>query len=153
MLLQEAKHPLLVLGAGANRKMTSKMLRQFVETTKIPYCTTQMGKGVIDSREAAASVDCQAERFLSLLESSHLQCLHLEWYEPSCLLVQAARVSWVQVGTGCWPLDVSQCGHQLEDENMLTVKQQGAIRDRSGIVRWRLRACSHSSQRRHSACR
>lgn len=50
--LQEAKHPLLVLGAGANRKMTSKMLRQFVDTTKIPYCTTQMGKGVIDSREA-----------------------------------------------------------------------------------------------------
>lgn len=54
VLLQEAKHPLLVLGAGANRKMTSKMLRQFVDTTKIPYCTTQMGKGVIDSREAAA---------------------------------------------------------------------------------------------------
>ena len=60
-LFQEAKHPLLVLGAGANRKMTSKMLRQFVDTTKIPYCTTQMGKGVIDSREAAALVECQAE--------------------------------------------------------------------------------------------
>ena len=65
MLLQEAKHPLLVLGAGANRKMTSKMLRQFVDTTKIPYCTTQMGKGVIDSREAAVLFDCHAERFLS----------------------------------------------------------------------------------------
>lgn len=48
---QAAKHPLLVLGAGANRKMTSKMLRQFVDSTKIPYCTTQMGKGVCDSRE------------------------------------------------------------------------------------------------------
>lgn len=50
--LQAARHPLLVLGAGANRKMTSKMLRQFVDNTKIPFCTTQMGKGVIDSREA-----------------------------------------------------------------------------------------------------
>ncbi len=48
--MQSAKHPLLVLGAGANRKMTSKMLRSFVQTTGIPFCDTMMGKGVVDSR-------------------------------------------------------------------------------------------------------
>ncbi|WP_271077481.1 acetolactate synthase large subunit [Aurantiacibacter sp. MUD61] len=48
--LEEAERPVLVIGAGANRKMTSRMLRQFIEKTGIPFVTTQMGKGVIDER-------------------------------------------------------------------------------------------------------
>ena len=49
-LLESAKRPLLVIGAGANRTRTSKMLRRFVDQTGIPFVTTQMGKGVIDER-------------------------------------------------------------------------------------------------------
>jgi acetolactate synthase-1/2/3 large subunit len=49
--LKDAKHPLLVIGAGANRKVTSNMLRRLVENTGLPFCDTQMGKGVIDSRD------------------------------------------------------------------------------------------------------
>ena len=48
--IEQAKAPVLVIGAGANRKMTGRMLRQFVEKTGIPFLTTQMGKGVIDER-------------------------------------------------------------------------------------------------------
>lgn len=48
--LQRARRPLLVIGAGANRKMTGKMLTEFVEKTGIPFLTTQLGKGVIDER-------------------------------------------------------------------------------------------------------
>ncbi len=48
--LEEAKSPVLVIGAGANRKMTGRMLHQFIEKTGIPFVTTQMGKGVIDER-------------------------------------------------------------------------------------------------------
>ncbi|WP_337925380.1 acetolactate synthase large subunit [Croceicoccus gelatinilyticus] len=48
--LEKAKAPVLVIGAGANRKMTGRMLRQFVEKTGIPFLTTQLGKGVIDER-------------------------------------------------------------------------------------------------------
>jgi acetolactate synthase-1/2/3 large subunit len=48
--LENAKAPVLVIGAGANRKMTSKMLQEFVEKTGIPFLTTQLGKGVIDER-------------------------------------------------------------------------------------------------------
>ena len=45
----EAAHaPVLVIGAGANRKMTSRMLGEFVEKTGIPFVTTQLGKGVLD---------------------------------------------------------------------------------------------------------
>jgi acetolactate synthase I/II/III large subunit len=46
--LEAAKAPVLVIGAGANRKMTGRMLLQFVEKTGIPFLTTQLGKGVID---------------------------------------------------------------------------------------------------------
>ncbi|HEX4180886.1 MAG TPA: acetolactate synthase large subunit [Caulobacteraceae bacterium] len=47
-LIESAKSPLLVIGAGGNRAMTSRMLTQFVEKTGIPFLTTQLGKGVID---------------------------------------------------------------------------------------------------------
>ncbi len=48
--LESAKAPVLVIGAGANRTMTSRMLLQFIEKTGIPFLTTQLGKGVIDER-------------------------------------------------------------------------------------------------------
>ncbi len=51
-MIEKAKRPLLLVGAGANRKRTSKQLTRFVEQTGIPYICTQMGKGVIDERHA-----------------------------------------------------------------------------------------------------
>lgn len=49
-MIREAKSPLLLIGAGSNRKLTSKMLREFIDTTGIPFFNTQMGKGVVDER-------------------------------------------------------------------------------------------------------
>ncbi len=46
--IEKAKAPVLVIGAGANRKLTGRMLLQFIEKTGIPFLTTQLGKGVID---------------------------------------------------------------------------------------------------------
>ena len=46
--IEGARSPVLVIGAGANRKMTSRMLLQLVEKTGIPFITTQLGKGVLD---------------------------------------------------------------------------------------------------------
>lgn len=48
-MIEEAKSPLLFTGAGANRKRTSAALRAFVKKTGIPYFSTQMGLGVLDS--------------------------------------------------------------------------------------------------------
>jgi acetolactate synthase-1/2/3 large subunit len=47
-MIEAARSPVLLIGAGANRKLTAKMLEQFVAKTGIPYITTQMGKGVLD---------------------------------------------------------------------------------------------------------
>ncbi len=49
-MLQAAKKPLLLIGAGANRKWAHESLSEFVEKTQIPFFNTQMGKGVIDER-------------------------------------------------------------------------------------------------------
>ncbi len=47
-MIASAKHPLLLVAAGANRKLTSRMLKRFIEKTGIPFISTQLGKGVID---------------------------------------------------------------------------------------------------------
>lgn len=46
-MIRAAKHPLLLIGAGANRKRIVYALKDFVEKTGIPFFSTQMGKGVI----------------------------------------------------------------------------------------------------------
>jgi acetolactate synthase-1/2/3 large subunit len=66
-LIESARHPLLVIGAAANRRLTSRMLRQFVETTGIPFVSTQMGKGVVDEHD---------ERFLGNAALSDHDFIH-----------------------------------------------------------------------------
>lgn len=50
-MIAQAKSPLLLVGAGASRKRTCNMLRQFISKFGFPFVTTQMGKGVIDERD------------------------------------------------------------------------------------------------------
>ena len=46
-LMRKAQKPLVMLGAGASRPRHSSELTQFVLRCKIPYFTTQMGKGTV----------------------------------------------------------------------------------------------------------
>ena len=49
-MIKNSKMPLLLIGAGANRKKTSEALTEFINKTGIPFFNTQMGKGVVDER-------------------------------------------------------------------------------------------------------
>lgn len=49
-MIEKSRRPLLLIGAAANRKQSSKMLKKFVDKTGIPFFSTQMGKGVVDER-------------------------------------------------------------------------------------------------------
>jgi acetolactate synthase-1/2/3 large subunit len=49
-LIHDAKMPLLLIGAGANRQHAREALSDFIELTRIPFFNTQMGKGVVDER-------------------------------------------------------------------------------------------------------
>lgn len=48
LAISEARAPILVIGAGANRKLTGRMLTEMVNSFGIPFVTTQLGKGVVD---------------------------------------------------------------------------------------------------------
>jgi len=49
-MISKARYPLIMIGAGANRKRVSQALIHLVNVTGIPFFTTQMGKGVVDER-------------------------------------------------------------------------------------------------------
>lgn len=49
-MIEAAKRPLILIGAGANRKIVYKILREFIDKTGIYFFNTQMGKGVVDER-------------------------------------------------------------------------------------------------------
>ena len=46
-IIMKAERPLVMLGAAASRPRSSSDLAQFVLRTRIPYFTTQMGKGTV----------------------------------------------------------------------------------------------------------
>lgn len=50
-MIRAAKYPLLLVGAGANRKSVIEALSAFVEKTGIPFFNTQMGKGAIGGHD------------------------------------------------------------------------------------------------------
>ncbi len=66
-MIEGARRPLLLIGAAANRKQTTKMLRQFIDKTNIYFFNTQMGKGVVDERHS---------RFLGTAALSENDYLH-----------------------------------------------------------------------------
>lgn len=49
-LIQKAKMPLVLVGAGANRQEVRDAISGFIDATGIPFFVTQMGKGVVDER-------------------------------------------------------------------------------------------------------
>ncbi|UJP64489.1 acetolactate synthase large subunit [Mongoliitalea daihaiensis] len=49
-MIEAAKAPLVLIGAGANRKQNCEALANFIDHTGFYFFTTQMGKGVIDER-------------------------------------------------------------------------------------------------------
>lgn len=53
LMIQGARHPLILIGAGANRKHTSQALRELIDETGMPFFNTQMGKGVVDESHPA----------------------------------------------------------------------------------------------------
>lgn len=51
-MIEASKMPLILIGAGANRKRTGNALLKLIEKTGIYFFDTQMGKGVVDNRHS-----------------------------------------------------------------------------------------------------
>lgn len=77
-MLKAAKRPIVVIGAGANRKLIRKQLRNFISTTGIPFVTTQMGKGVEDE---------SSDQYLGTTSLSTGDFVHRALEKSDCLLM------------------------------------------------------------------
>ncbi len=66
-MIQNATNPLVLIGAGANRKKLFKSMQNFIDKTCIPFFNTQMGKGV---------VSCENPLFLGTAALSDGDVLH-----------------------------------------------------------------------------
>jgi acetolactate synthase-1/2/3 large subunit len=77
-MLKKAKAPIIVIGAGANRKLIRNQLRNFISTTGIPFVTTQMGKGVEDESD---------ELYLGTTALSSGDFVHRALEKSDCLLM------------------------------------------------------------------
>ncbi len=67
-MIRDAKLPLLLIGAGANRKRTSESLKELIDKSGLYFFDTQMGKGVVDERH---------ERYIgtaALSDNDYLHC-------------------------------------------------------------------------------
>ena len=51
-LIDGAKHPLVLFGAGANRHHIWEAASDFIDKTHIPFFNTQMGKGVVEGQHS-----------------------------------------------------------------------------------------------------
>ena len=49
--VEKAESPIILIGAGANRKLVRKQLTSLINKTDIPFISTQMGKGVVDESD------------------------------------------------------------------------------------------------------
>ena len=76
-LIKRSKKPLILLGAGANRKEARRAISDFINKTKIPFCNTQMGKG---------SVDESSDYFLGTAALSDKDYLH-DYIRASDLII------------------------------------------------------------------
>jgi acetolactate synthase-1/2/3 large subunit len=47
-MILEARRPLVMIGAAANRTRLVPSLSAFIRRTQLPFCNTQMGKGAVD---------------------------------------------------------------------------------------------------------
>lgn len=77
-MLKKAKRPIVVIGAGANRKLIRNQLRNFISTTSIPFVTTQMGKGVEDESD---------ELYLGTTALSSGDYMHRALEKSDCLIM------------------------------------------------------------------
>ena len=78
-VLRNAERPLVIIGKGAAYSRAENELRQFIESTRLPFLTSPMGKGVIDDEH---SLSVMPGRGLALQDAD-------------VVLLLGARLNWI----------------------------------------------------------
>jgi 2-hydroxyacyl-CoA lyase 1 len=78
-VLRNAKRPLVVIGKGAAYSRAEVELRQFIESTRLPFLTSPMGKGVVDDQHALSVMPARG----------------LALQDADVVLLLGARLNWM----------------------------------------------------------
>lgn len=78
-----AQRPLLLIGAGANRKRCTSALTAFVDKLRMPFVTTQLGKGVVsEERNECLGTAALSEADLMHAAFEHADLVINAGYDP-----------------------------------------------------------------------
>ena len=89
-LLKNAKKPAIVLGKGAAYRQIDEKIKQFIETTGIPFYPMSMAKGLMPDKHPLSALSCRS----NIME------------EADVVILAGARLNWLlSRGHGKWSKD------------------------------------------------
>jgi acetolactate synthase I/II/III large subunit len=88
-LLEGAKHPMVLLGAGCVNNEVNKILYQFIKNSNFPFVYSLMGKGVINEDKSLC---------LGMIGSYGNRCANIAMDKVDVLLVLGSRLDLRQTG-------------------------------------------------------
>ncbi|MFT7114922.1 MAG: acetolactate synthase-1/2/3 large subunit [Rhodoferax sp.] len=151
-MIESARHPLILIGAGANRQHASESLLEFIETTGIPFFSTQMGKGVVDERHplflgnAALSSRDFVHRAIDAADLIINVGHDVVEKPPFFMKSKAADSGYGDDGTPCAACaKVIHVNYVTAEIDPVYFPQQGVIGDLSDSVRRLAKATSHQA--------
>lgn len=78
-VLRSAERPLVIIGKGAAYSRAEVELREFIESTRLPFLTSPMGKGVVDDQHALSVMPARG----------------LALQDADVVLLLGARLNWM----------------------------------------------------------
>ena len=147
--LENSQRPVVLVGAGANRKRVSRYLTEFVTKYNIPFFNSQMGKGVL-SEDLAQYVGTAAlsdgDSVHKVIESADLilaighdtiekpthfvtegqtRTVHINYYEAKIDDVYAPHLELVgDIGNTFWQLCQKDIKHSWDHSRMFAIAEK-----------------------------
>ena len=146
--LEKAKSPIILIGAGANRKQISKYLTEFIKKYHIPFFSSQMGKWVVDEtideylwtaslttgdyiHQAIAQSDLiisvwydPIEKPTTLMGIDGTPSIHINFYEAHIDEVYSPYLEVIgDIGNTFWQLTELEINHHWEFDEINNIKK------------------------------
>jgi len=155
--IKQSKAPILIIGAGANRKITGKMLTELVNETGMGFVTTQLGKGVIDESHECfmgntalssgdfvhTAIDAAdliinvghdvIEKPPMFMTPDGAEVIHVSFRSAEVDPVYFPQLEVIgDIGNAIWRIKQGLEGKQLRSERMHEVRSAGAAHEAEG---------------------
>ena len=109
-LIEKAKRPMVLVGAGCNGDDVDKMLNKYLADTKIPVVTSLMGRGIIDETYS---------NYVGMIGSYGNRCANMAVAKADLLITLGSRMDTRQTGAMYQDFLKGKIIHVDLDENEL----------------------------------